>query len=225
VISESQPSNGDRFKFTARELESALDDYFYRARWYDDDVGRFVSEDPIGILAGDPNFYRYVRNAPTSNTDPSGLTDPDWIPGNPYHQQIRYEQRQRGTESGGDGLWIPYGVPAIGGGSLVVSSLPAYHKPRVGIAGGGPSGPHTSGASKLLRTALPRGYVARSVPRFLARYAVPYVGWGLITYDGARVVVWFANHEPPPPLPADDSIYTPSYDPQWRRYPWSDIGL
>jgi RHS repeat-associated protein len=72
VISESQPANGDRFKFTARELESALDDYFYRARWYDDDVGRFVSEDPTGFEAGDPNFYRYVRNAPTALVDPLG---------------------------------------------------------------------------------------------------------------------------------------------------------
>jgi RHS repeat-associated protein len=73
VISESQPSNGDRFKFTARELESALDDYFYRARWYDDDAGRFIAEDPIGFKAGDPNLYRYVHNAPTRYVDPTGL--------------------------------------------------------------------------------------------------------------------------------------------------------
>jgi RHS repeat-associated protein len=75
VISESQPSNGDRFKFTARELESALDDYFFRARWYDDDVGRFVTEDPIGFLGGDQNLYRYVENGPTTATDPLGLQD------------------------------------------------------------------------------------------------------------------------------------------------------
>jgi RHS repeat-associated protein len=76
VISESQPSNGDRFKFTARELESALDDYFYRARWHDDDVGRFISEDPIGFGAGDPNLYRYVGNRPTIQTDLLGLDPP-----------------------------------------------------------------------------------------------------------------------------------------------------
>jgi RHS repeat-associated protein len=77
IISESQPANGDRFKFTARELESALDDYFYRARWYDDDAGRFIGEDPIGFGAGDPNLFRYVRNAPTYLSDPAG-TQPDW---------------------------------------------------------------------------------------------------------------------------------------------------
>jgi RHS repeat-associated protein len=63
VISESQPSNGNRFKFTARELESVLDDDCYHARWYDD-AGRFVSEDPIGFDARDSNLYRYVRNSP-----------------------------------------------------------------------------------------------------------------------------------------------------------------
>ena len=32
-----------------------------------------ISKDPIGIEAGDPNFYRYVNNSPTNATDPSGL--------------------------------------------------------------------------------------------------------------------------------------------------------
>jgi hypothetical protein len=40
---------------------------------YDPTVGRFLNLDPIGFEAGDPNRERYVKNAPTNATDPSGL--------------------------------------------------------------------------------------------------------------------------------------------------------
>ncbi len=48
---------------------------WYRARWYDPETGRFVSEDPIGFSAGDTNLNRYVGNGPVNGTDPSGLDD------------------------------------------------------------------------------------------------------------------------------------------------------
>ena len=37
-----------------------------------------ISIDPIGIEAGDPNFYRYVGNSPTNATDPLGLDAWKW---------------------------------------------------------------------------------------------------------------------------------------------------
>ncbi len=43
-----------------------------RPRWYDPSIGRFLSEDPIG-LAGGINPYTFVANAPMDNRDPSGL--------------------------------------------------------------------------------------------------------------------------------------------------------
>jgi len=46
--------------------------YYYRARYYDSEVGRFLSEDPIGFQAG-VNFYAYVNNNPLRFNDPSGL--------------------------------------------------------------------------------------------------------------------------------------------------------
>ena len=44
---------------------------FYRARYYDPVLKRFISEDPLGLTAG-LNGYRYVDNAPTMATDPDG---------------------------------------------------------------------------------------------------------------------------------------------------------
>jgi RHS repeat-associated protein len=59
------------YGYTGREFsEDGL--YFYRARYLDSNLGRFISEDPIGFLA-DVNFYSYVSNNPTIYLDPYGL--------------------------------------------------------------------------------------------------------------------------------------------------------
>lgn len=73
VTNETSPSNGDRFKFTGREYDAETGLLYYRARYYDVVIGRFVSQDPKSFAAGDPNLYRYVGNGPTIATDPSGL--------------------------------------------------------------------------------------------------------------------------------------------------------
>jgi RHS repeat-associated protein len=70
---ESQSSNGDRYKFTAREWDALMKLQYNRGRYYDPAVGRWVSQDPIGFDAGDSNLYRYLENNPTNGTDPTGL--------------------------------------------------------------------------------------------------------------------------------------------------------
>jgi hypothetical protein len=47
--------------------------YYYRARWYDQTVGQFLSEDPKGFAAGDANLRRYVGNNAVNLRDPSGM--------------------------------------------------------------------------------------------------------------------------------------------------------
>jgi RHS repeat-associated protein len=59
-------------RYTAREWDATAGLYQVRARWYDPQTGRFVSEDPIG-LAGGINPYAYAANSPVNFTDPSGL--------------------------------------------------------------------------------------------------------------------------------------------------------
>jgi RHS repeat-associated protein len=46
---------------------------YMRARYYDRDVGRFISKDPIGYRGG-INLYGYVTNNPVNWSDPFGLT-------------------------------------------------------------------------------------------------------------------------------------------------------
>jgi RHS repeat-associated protein len=66
-------ANVMRFGFTGRELDGETGLYYYRSRYYDPMVGRFLSEDPIGFGAQDANLYRYVGNSPTNFVDPMGL--------------------------------------------------------------------------------------------------------------------------------------------------------
>jgi len=61
-----------RYLYTAREFDATTGLQYNRERWYDPHTGRFLSEDPLGFSAGDPNLYRYVGNSPTDGTDPNG---------------------------------------------------------------------------------------------------------------------------------------------------------
>src|ERR1700677_1494621 len=45
------------------------------ARVYDPQSERWLEQDPMGFAAGDSNLYRYVNNAPTNATDPTGHFD------------------------------------------------------------------------------------------------------------------------------------------------------
>lgn len=59
--------------YTGREWDAEIGLYNYRARYYVAGVGRFLSEDPIGIAAG-PNHYAYVDGDPINIGDPLGLS-------------------------------------------------------------------------------------------------------------------------------------------------------
>ena len=59
------------FQYTGRENDNT-GLYYYRARYYDPGIGRFISSDPIG-LAGGLNTYTYADGNPVRFADPLGL--------------------------------------------------------------------------------------------------------------------------------------------------------
>lgn len=67
-VSADQPGYG----FTGREWDPETGLYYYRARYYDPKIGRFLSEDPIGFQGG-VNFYEYVFSNPANWVDAYGL--------------------------------------------------------------------------------------------------------------------------------------------------------
>ncbi|MFA4814792.1 MAG: RHS repeat-associated core domain-containing protein, partial [Candidatus Gracilibacteria bacterium] len=86
----TRPTGADvpsEHSFTDKELDGDLGLYYFEARWYDSEIGRFSGQDPMqyvydpkgktGVtsLLSDPqslNFYAYSRNNPLYYIDPSG---------------------------------------------------------------------------------------------------------------------------------------------------------
>jgi RHS repeat-associated protein len=60
------------FRYTGREWDAETGLYYYRARYYDPNIGRFISEDPARS-DDNQNFFKYALNNPTIYLDPSGL--------------------------------------------------------------------------------------------------------------------------------------------------------
>ncbi len=60
-------------------------------RWLDTNLGKWVSEDPIGFGGGDPNLGRYVGNRVFRYVDPTGLNQDDLT----EEEEERIEERMR----------------------------------------------------------------------------------------------------------------------------------
>ena len=72
-VTVSGESSDNPFQYTGRENDgTGL--YYYRARYYSPELQRFISEDPIRLAGGSPNYYAYVGNNPVNFVDPLGLS-------------------------------------------------------------------------------------------------------------------------------------------------------
>lgn len=112
------------YRYTGRE-QDASGLYYYRARYYHPEMGRFISEDPIGLAGGDLNVYAYVRGNPVSFVDPWGLEACLLTTVGPLgirdHAAV---YTSRGDGSGGPALYDPagsYGAANGGGSSGIVT--------------------------------------------------------------------------------------------------------
>ena len=54
--------------FGGKEFDADIGLNYFNARWYDPELGRFISEDPVA----NPNLYIYGNNNPLSYIDPDG---------------------------------------------------------------------------------------------------------------------------------------------------------
>ena len=69
----SRTSGGSTiYKFTEKELDNETDFYYFGARYYDAEVGRFTSVDPLAEKYPSLSPYNYVANNPLRNYDPDG---------------------------------------------------------------------------------------------------------------------------------------------------------
>ncbi|MCX6879910.1 MAG: hypothetical protein NTW21_39815 [Verrucomicrobia bacterium] len=121
----AQETVGNAFRFVGRAgvIEEPSKLHLMRARYYDNDWGRFLTCDPLRLRGGDFNLHRYVGNDPVNRADPVGLgrfrkgplgskdfrlpfmvNDPldDWLNTEISHEQYFYSDGSN-TGFGGDG--------------------------------------------------------------------------------------------------------------------------
>ncbi|WP_324282070.1 RHS repeat-associated core domain-containing protein [Cyanobacterium aponinum UTEX 3221] len=189
VVSETNSAVDSRYRFTGREWDEEIDLYYYRARYYSGETGRFISVDPISFESGTYNLYGYVDNNPVNSKDPSGLqitllspsivfASPSVIP-----QPIDWQCFQQCLTS-------KLGVSNALGAIAIILGLPLIPYPRSGLKG---STGYTSPASSFLAKMFPQkfagirfpaptannlGAKTRVLGRALGRW-IPIVGWAL----------------------------------------------
>lgn len=70
------------YRFSGKEQDEETDLYYFGARYYDAELGRWTAPDPIGLGDG-LNVYYYVRNNPVMLVDPDGKMPVNtWTPHN-----------------------------------------------------------------------------------------------------------------------------------------------
>ncbi|MCF8355203.1 MAG: RHS repeat-associated core domain-containing protein [Melioribacteraceae bacterium] len=66
-------SPNERYKFTEKERDRETSYDYFGARYYDSDIGRWLSVDPLADLQPGINPYHYSFNNPLKYTDPTGM--------------------------------------------------------------------------------------------------------------------------------------------------------
>jgi len=99
-------ANDNQAGFTGHIKDKATGLNYMQARYYDPNIGRFLSIDPVGFMeTGNPNFfnrYAYTFNDPINLTDPSGMCAEDgksgFCPQNEQAQKM-FDQQMKDTNS------------------------------------------------------------------------------------------------------------------------------
>ncbi len=161
------------FGFTGRELDSnGL--LYYRARFYDPTLGRFMNEDPIGFDGG-INLYAYTANNPTTLVDPTGNFPAALLIGGLIGGVADGVSEYRSqTRGGGDVNWVDVATASAVGAAF--GAVNPFGKVRQARA-----------AMKLLAPAL------LETGEFLGTRGAAELAWKVAGQKSASILGRFAN--------------------------------
>ncbi len=149
---DSSGTSGNNYKYTGKELDDETGLYYYGARYYNPDLGRFIQADVLrGNIADPPslNRYAYTQNNPLKFVDPTGNAPEQAI----EHRYDSKEDKRASAIGAGLGATIFLGsvsiaaIPSMIG--WAVASPATFNEIAAGIAediAGAPPGALTSSA-------------------------------------------------------------------------------
>lgn len=201
-----------------RDEETGLD--YVQARYYAPWLGRWISPDPAGFVAG-TNLYAYVQGNPIAFTDPTGTQPAPAVAGEEAGRRIVQTALQKAFEQWGVAGMVPAegaatATAAAEGTAAVAGSTAAGE----GTAAAAAAAPAAEGAAILAPVASAVGTVAALYlstrlhmqrTGSIARYGSPY-GVPTCTIPTPQCKGW--NQSPlPAPQPEDDAAPTPQPTP------------
>jgi len=144
-VAAEDPNHPNPYMFTGRRFDIEIGLYYYRARYYNPFMGRFLQTDPVGYDDG-MNLYAYCRNDPLNATDPNGLESEEVdavTPGWPLWRVTRvYRVEWTSPASPGAKLWgeltITFDV------NIISNTLLSFGDPSTSVGGGWPFWHRTS---------------------------------------------------------------------------------
>jgi RHS repeat-associated protein len=118
-VPEEHKADSQLYRFTGREWDRETGLYYYRARYYDAEDGRFLQEDPVGLVGGNSNLYQYAKNNPLYWVDPLGLYESPWILRTLVPGQVAWDNAMTAWERGDYLKSAIYGTTMLGEQVLV----------------------------------------------------------------------------------------------------------
>jgi RHS repeat-associated protein len=225
-----------RFGYTGQVFLADARLYYYKARVYDPQIGRFLQTDPIGS-ADNLNLYAYVGGDPVNNTDPTGLeTHEEFCAAHPgkcdgsdaiSDMDLMYAAMRSMTIAGMFGL-VPSQNSGGGGWSTGGSEADVVNDPKVASAfdkawrKSNPDAPNVPRGQPGSQKREQGGWVVsdrrgnldvRSVPGG-TRDSLPAIIGSRPRCDGSSctVILWYHTH--PNNLEHEDYVQGPSYEDQ-----------
>jgi RHS repeat-associated protein len=74
LLTPQGSGDSNRYLFSTKEFDSRSGLEYFGARYYDPEIGRWLTPDPLGFVNG-LNVYAYVNNNPVNLVDPFGLDE------------------------------------------------------------------------------------------------------------------------------------------------------
>jgi len=104
LLAPQASEDTNRYLFSTKEFDARSGLYYFGGRYYDPEIGRWLTPDPLGFVNG-PNMYAYVDNNPINEIDPYGLFS--WNRG--------WREAIKGVVKGGTAGWLlgQFGGPLV----------------------------------------------------------------------------------------------------------------